>query len=129
MEYLSKLDQTEARYEELSRQMADPAVINDPERYRKTAKAARDLEEVVSKYREWKTVRSNLEQARQMLEEPDEDLRTMAADEVARTEPELGRLEEELRILLLPKDPNDEKNVILEIRAGTGGDEATAVRR
>jgi peptide chain release factor 1 len=125
MEYLSKLDQTEARYEELSRQMADPAVINDPERYRKTAKAARDLEEIVSKYREWKTVRSNLEQARQMLEEPDEDLRAMAADEVARTEPELSRLEDELRILLLPKDPNDEKNVILEIRAGTGGDEAT----
>ncbi len=125
MEYLSKLDQTEARYEDLSRQMADPAVINDPDRYRKTAKAARDLEEVVSKYREWKTVRSNLDQARQMIEEPDEELRAMAADEVARTEPELARLEEELRILLLPKDPNDEKNVILEIRAGTGGDEAT----
>ncbi len=125
MEYLSKLDQTEARYEDLSRQMADPALINDPDRYRKTAKAARDLEELVSKYREWKAARSNLDQARQMLEEPDEELRAMAADEVARTEPELSRLEEELRIMLLPKDPNDEKNVVLEIRAGTGGDEAT----
>ncbi len=125
MEYLSKLDQTEARYEELSRQMADPSVINDPERYRKTAKAARDLEEIVGKYREWKTVRSNLDQARQMLEEPDEELRAMADEETARMEPELSRLEEELKILLLPKDPNDEKNVVLEIRAGTGGDEAT----
>ncbi|MGE5568087.1 MAG: peptide chain release factor 1 [Rhodospirillales bacterium] len=125
MEYLSKLDQTEARYEELSRQMADPALIGDPEKYRKIAKAARDLEEIVSKYREWKTVRRNLEQARQMLEDSDPELRAMAEEEVARMTPEFARLEEELKILLLPKDPNDEKNVLLEIRAGTGGDEAT----
>ncbi|HOL71625.1 MAG TPA: peptide chain release factor 1 [Bryobacteraceae bacterium] len=125
MEYLSKLDQTEARYEELSRQMADPALIGDPEKYRKVAKAARDLEEIVSKYREWKTVRRNLEEARQMLEDSDPELRAMAEDEVARLTPEIARLEQELKILLLPKDPNDEKNVVLEIRAGTGGDEAT----
>ena len=125
MEYLNKLDQFEGRYEELTRQMADPAVINDSERYRKTAKAHRELEEVVAKYREWKRTRQDLEGARAMLAEADEELRAMAAEEVARLEPELGRFEVELQDLLRPKDPNDEKNVVLEIRAGTGGDEAT----
>jgi peptide chain release factor 1 len=125
MEYVTKLEQTEARYDDLSRQMADPDVINDSERYRKVAKTQRDLEEIVSKYRDWKRVRQDLDGARPMLEETDEDLRAMAADEVARLEPDLARIEQELKILLLPKDPNDEKNVVLEIRAGTGGDEAT----
>ncbi|MGE5648088.1 MAG: peptide chain release factor 1 [Acidobacteriota bacterium] len=125
MEYVTRLEQTEARYEDLSRQMADPEVIGDAERYRKVAKAQRDLEELVSKYREWKRVSQNLTGARAMLEETDEDLRAMAAEEVARLEPELASIEQELKILLLPKDPNDEKNVVLEIRAGTGGDEAT----
>jgi peptide chain release factor 1 len=125
MEYLNKLDQLEARYEELTRQMADPAVIGDAERYRKTAKEHRDLEQTVSKFREWKRAGQDLEGARAMLAEQDADLRAMAAEEIARLEPEVARLEEELRFLLLPKDPNDEKNVVLEIRAGTGGDEAT----
>jgi peptide chain release factor 1 len=125
MDYLPKLDQTDARYEDLSRQMADHEVINDPERYRKVAKAQRDIEEIVSKYRDWKRVRQDLDGARAMLAETDEDLRAMATDEVARLEPELAAVEEQLKILLLPKDPNDDKNVVLEIRAGTGGDEAT----
>jgi peptide chain release factor 1 len=125
MEYHNKLDQTEARYQELERQMAEPGIMNDPETYKKTAKAHRELEEVVGKYREWKAARRNLDEARPMLEDADEEMRAMAADEVARLEPELARLEEDLTILLLPKDPNDEKNIVLEIRAGTGGDEAT----
>ncbi len=125
MEYLYKLDQMEARYEELTRQMADPQVIADPEKYRKIAKAHRELEEIVAKFREWKQDKRNLEDARGMLTEPEEELRAMAADEIARLEPAVAHLEEELKILLLPKDPNDEKNVVLEIRAGTGGDEAT----
>jgi len=125
MQYTQKLEEIEARFESLTRQMADPAVIGDPEAYRKTAKAHSELTEVVGKYREWKEARNNLEQARQMLEESDAELRSMAAEEVERLEPELARLEEELKLLLLPKDPNDEKNVVLEIRAGTGGDEAT----
>ncbi|HVX65053.1 MAG TPA: peptide chain release factor 1 [Bryobacteraceae bacterium] len=125
MEYVSKLEQTEARYDDLSRQMADPEIIGDSEQYRKVAKAQRDLEELVSKYREWRRVHQDLEGARAMLEETDEDLRAMATDEVTRLEPELAALEQELKILLLPRDPNDEKNVVLEIRAGTGGDEAT----
>jgi peptide chain release factor 1 len=115
----------EARFEDLTRQMADPAVINDADLYRKTAKAQSDLSETVQKYREWKTVRDNLDQARQMRQDPDPDIRAMAEEEIERLEPELSNLEDELRILLLPKDPNDEKNVMLEIRAGTGGDEAT----
>ncbi len=125
MEYLKKLDEAEARYEALTREMADPSVINDPERYRRTAKAHRDLEEIVTKYREWKQVRRNLDEARLMIEDADEELRALAAEETARLEPEIARIEDELRGLLLPKDPNDEKNVLLEIRAGTGGDEAT----
>ena len=125
MDYLSRLDQTEARYDDLSRQMADPEVINDSERYRKTAKIHRDIEELVSKYREWKRVKQDLDGARPMIEEADEDLRAMATEEIARLEPELAAIEQDLKVLLLPKDPNDEKNVVLEIRAGTGGDEAT----
>src|SRR5436305_10569875 len=115
----------EARFEELTRQMADPAVINDSDLYRKTTKAQSDLSETVLKYREWKTVRENLDQARQMRQDSDPDLRAMAEEEIERLEPEQARIEDELRFLLLPKDPNDEKNVVVEIRAGTGGDEAT----
>ena len=125
MQFAQKLADIEARYEDLTRQMADPAVINDPDVYRKTAKAQSDLSEIVAKYREWKDVRRNLDDAREMLGEQDPELRQMAQDEVARLEPAIGQLEEELKVLLLPKDPNDEKNIVLEIRAGTGGDEAT----
>lgn len=124
-QYTRKLDEIEARFEELTRQMAEPAVVQDPERYRKTAKAHRELEPIVAGYREWKRLDAELAQARQMLEEPDEDLRKLAAEEIDRLERALVRAEQELKILLLPRDPNDEKNVLLEIRAGTGGAEAT----
>jgi peptide chain release factor 1 len=125
MKYLKKLEEIEERFEALTRQMADPAVINDPPLYRKTAKTRAELEPVMLKFREWKKVSADLEGARQMLAEPDEELRAMAKEDIARLEPELERIEEELKVLLLPNDPNDEKNVVLEIRAGTGGDEAT----
>ncbi|MBZ5608340.1 MAG: peptide chain release factor 1 [Acidobacteriia bacterium] len=125
MQYSQKLDEIEARFDELTRQMADPAVISDGDAYRKTAIARSELEEVVTKYREYKQVKRNYDEGRQMLEDPDPELRQMATDEVQRLEPELGRIEAELKILLLPKDPLDDKNVVLEIRAGTGGDEAT----
>jgi peptide chain release factor 1 len=125
MQYREKLDEIEARFEELARQMADPSVIADPERYRTVAKSHSELSEVVAKYREWKKADNDARQARQMLEDSEPELRRLAAEELARLEPELERLEHELKILLLPKDPNDEKNVVLEIRAGTGGDEAT----
>jgi peptide chain release factor 1 len=125
MQYQQKLDEIERRFEELTAQMADHAVINDPTQYRKVAKSHSELTEVVSKYREWKTADRNLAEARQMLHESDADLRAMAEEEVLRLEPRLAEIEQELKLLLLPKDPNDEKNVVLEIRAGTGGDEAT----
>ncbi len=125
MKYLKKLEEIEARFEELTREMADPSVASDPERYRKTAKAHSELEPVVQKFREWKKLTSELEGAREMLGEEDAEIREMAREDVARLESEIAKTEEELRILLLPKDPNDEKNVVLEVRAGTGGDEAT----
>ncbi len=125
MEYRQRLDESERRFEALTVQMTDPAIINDTREYRKIAKAQNDLGELVAKYREWKTLQRNLDEARPMLTEPDPELRSMAQDEVAKLEPQLASLETELKFLLLPKDPNDEKNVVLEIRAGTGGDEAT----
>jgi peptide chain release factor 1 len=125
MQFLQRLDETESRFEDLTRQMADPEIISNSEVYRKTAKSRNDIAELVEKYREWKKAHAELEGARLMLNEADLELRAMAAEDVARLEPELLRLEEDLKVLLLPKDPNDDKDVILEIRAGTGGDEAT----
>jgi peptide chain release factor 1 len=125
MQFAQKLDHLEKRFEELTNQMADPAVISDSDQYRKVTKAQSELSEVVAKYREWKKAADAIAQARPMLEEKDPELRAMAAEEIAKLEPELLRYEEDLKILLLPRDPLDEKNVVLEIRAGTGGDEAT----
>ena len=125
MEFAGRLDQIELRFEEVTRQLADPAVTADGEQYRKAAKAHSELSEIVSKYREWKHVSSALEQARGMLSDSDPELREMANAEIVGLEPRLAEIEDELKVLLLPKDPNDEKNVVLEIRAGAGGDEAT----
>jgi peptide chain release factor 1 len=125
MLFTQKLDRLETRFEELNGQMADPAVISDADLYRKVSKEHNSLAETVGKYREWKKVEEELSQARPMLQDSDAAMREMAQEEIARLEPERARIEEELTILLLPKDPNDEKNVVLEIRAGTGGDEAT----
>ncbi len=122
MHFIQKLEQIEKRFEELTRQLAE---AGDAEEYRKAAKARSELEEQVYRFREWKRVDGELRQAREMLRESDPELRAMAQEEVARLEPEAARIGEELRVLTLPKDPNDEKNVVLEIRAGTGGDEAT----
>lgn len=125
MQNTDRLNETEARFEELTAKMADPVVISDPDEYRKIAKAQSELAELVSKYREWKKAHRELLDARAMLTDTDPDLRQMAELEVIRLEPEVAALEQELRVLLLPKDPNDEKNVVLEIRKGAGGDEAS----
>jgi peptide chain release factor 1 len=125
MQFAQKLDQLERRFEGLNAQMADPALIGDAAEYRKVTKAHSELSEIVGKYREWKRAEDALSQARMMLADGDPELRAMAEEETVRLEPELARIEDELKILLLPKDPNDERNVVLEIRAGTGGDEAT----
>src|SRR3984885_7783613 len=125
MQFSQRLNDIETRFDAVTRQMADPAVIADGEAYRKIAKTRSELEEVVGKYRDYKLAKNNYDEARSMVEDPDPELRQMANDEIARLEPELVRIEEALKVLLLPKDPLDEKNVVLEIRAGTGGDEAT----
>ncbi len=125
MQYRSKLDDAERRFDELTTQMTDPAVINDPQAYRKIAKARNDLAEIVSKYGEWKSLNQQLDDARPMLTEADAEMKAMAEEEVAQLTPRLAQAEADLKILMLPKDPNDEKNVVLEIHAGTGGDEAT----
>jgi len=125
MDFTKQLDDVEKRFEALNEAMADPAVINDPEQYRKTAKTHRDLEEIVSVYREYKKAAEDLEGARLMADDSDPDMKAMAEEEIARLEPEVERFTEQLKVLLLPKDPNDDKNVLLEIRAGAGGDEAS----
>jgi peptide chain release factor 1 len=125
MEFLDQLQEVESRFEALTGQMADPSVIGDQEAYRKVAKAQRDLEEIVGVYREFKKVSADLEQARSMREEKDPELREMAEEEIARLAPLEAELQERLKLLLLPKDPNDDKNVLVEIRAGAGGDEAS----
>src|ERR1039458_9354676 len=125
MQFIQRLEQIEKRFDELNAQMADPAVIADSDQFRKVTTAHSDPGAVVAMFREWKKAEDSLKQARGMLAESDPELRAMAEEEAARLEPELARIEEQIRVLLLPKDPNDEKNVVLEIRAGTGGDEAT----
>ncbi len=125
MQSVPKLEALEKRFDELTRQMADPAVIANSDLYRKVAKEQSELTDTVSKFREWKKAESQLSQARTMLRDSDADLRAMAQEEIAQLEPELARIEEEINILLLPKDPNEDKNIVLEIRAGTGGDEAS----
>jgi peptide chain release factor 1 len=125
MQYQEQLDDAERRFQALTAQMADHSVISDPDLYRKTTKAQSELSDLVGKYREWKKADQELTDARTMLQETDRDLRAMAEAEVTRLEPALAELEQELQILLLPKDPLDEKNIILEIRKGAGGDEAS----
>src|ERR1700675_4825289 len=120
-----KLRQIEERYRELTRSMADPAVTGQPAAYAKTAKAASELSEVVQKFEEYKQLLGRLEEARHMAaEDADREVREMAQAEVDELAARQGKLEDELRALILPKDPNDDKNVFVEIRAGAGGDEA-----
>jgi peptide chain release factor 1 len=125
VQYQQKLEDIERRYEDLTAQMADPEIIGDAAQYRKVAKQQSDLLDVVNKYREWKTAKKNLDEAKLMLTESDPEMLSMAQTEIASLEPALAQYEDELKILLLPKDPLDDKNIVLEIRAGTGGDEAT----
>ena len=121
-----RLDQIEARYEELTQALASPEIINDSAKYQKTAKAHSEISDVVEKYREYKDLKKGIADSRAMLaEEKDPEMRAYAQEELDKLEARVGGVEEELKVLLLPKDPNDEKDVILEIRAGTGGDEAT----
>ena len=121
-----RLDQIEARYEELTQALATPEVIHDSSKYQKTAKAHSDMTPVVEKYREYKDLKKGIAESRAVLaDEKDAEMRAYAQEELTQLEARVATVEEELKVLLLPKDPNDEKDVVLEIRAGTGGDEAT----
>jgi len=121
-----RLDQIEKKYEELNQALSSPEIHNDSAKYQKTAKAHAELTGIVEKYREFKDLRKGISESKQMLaEETDAELRAMAQEELTQLEARVGGVEEEIKKLLLPKDPNDDKNVVLEIRAGTGGDEAS----
>jgi len=120
----AKLEGLERKYLQLEAQLAEADVFSDQERYRKLAKAHADLREVVSRFRRHRGAREALEENRPLLNDPDPEMRAMAQEECRQIEEELPRLEQELKVLLLPADPLDSKNTILEIRAGTGGEEA-----
>jgi len=119
-----KLDEIEKRYEELQRKIADPSVVTDVAAYRTTMKSISEIEEVVAKYRQLRDVRKRIADAKEMLR-ADDEMRELAEMELGELAPQEPQLETELKILLQPKDPNDDKNVFVEIRAGTGGDEAS----
>src|SRR3981081_1748260 len=121
-----RLDQIEARYEELTQALASPEIVTDSAKYQKTAKAHSEIAPIVEKYREYKDLTRGIVESKGVLaEEKDPDMRAYAQEELDKLQSRVGSIEDELKVLLLPRDPNDEKNVILEIRAGTGGDEAT----
>jgi len=123
---LEKLAQIEKNYEEITEQLSSPDVTSDIAAYTKLMKQHRSLGEIVEKYREVRKMTEDLSGARELLDAADDsDMREMAQMEIDELSERLPKAEEELKVLLLPKDPNDEKNVIIEVRAGTGGDEAT----
>jgi len=120
---IDKLNSVEAKYGELLQRLADPTVQADPAQYRTSAKALAEIEPLVEKFRDFKSVLTQIAQSQELMES-DPDMRELAQEELRTLEARRDALDAEIKILLLPKDPNDEKNVVLEIRAGTGGDEA-----
>src|SRR4029077_2192151 len=121
-----RLDQIEARYEELTQALSSPEIAGDAARYQKTAKAHSEISSIVEKYREYKDLTRGIAESKAVLaDEKDPDMLAYAKEELDKLEGRVVQVEADLKVLLLPKDPNDEKDVILEIRAGTGGDEAT----
>src|SRR5437016_8308777 len=121
-----RLDQLELRYEDLTRALASPEIVTDSAKYQKTAKAHSELSDIVEKYREYKDLTRGIVESKTVLaDEKDPEMRAYAQEELTQLEARVAQVEADLKVLLIPKDPNDEKDVILEIRAGTGGDEAT----
>ena len=121
---ISRLEDIEASYEELNKELARPEVVQDAARYQKLAKRHAELQKIVDTYRRLQGIDEDVAGARELLEDSDAEMKAMAEDELALLEPEKETLESELMRLLLPEDPNDERNVVLEVRAGTGGEEA-----
>jgi len=121
-ELLEKLDRLAERYAEIERELSRPEVIRDLGRYRQLSREHKELSEIYEAYREYRKVLEELNEARSLLRSPDREIRQLAEEEVQRLQEKVERLENRLKILLVPKDPNDSRNVILEIRAGTGGE-------
>lgn len=120
-----KLNALEEKYEDLTQKLSDPKVITNQEQFRKYAKAHAELEDIVITYREYKKVSQELSDTRELLRtETDDEMKELAEGELETLVTRVEKIEEDLRLLLIPKDPNDEKNIVLEIRAGTGGEEA-----
>ena len=119
---ITKLETLQERYEELQALLGDPSVINDQDKFRAYSKEYAQLEDVVQCFGKWRKLQSNLEEAEMLLDDP--SMREMAMEEIEESRGEIERIEQQLQVLLLPRDPNDEYNCFLEIRAGTGGDEA-----
>ncbi len=121
---IDKLKAVEARYTDLMEKLADPAVQADPSQYRTYAKSLAEIEPLVERFREFKAVLTQIAQAQELAGGSDADMRELAQEELGELEARRDAIESDIKVLLLPKDPNDEKNVMLEIRAGTGGEEA-----
>lgn len=121
---LEKLKELEARFVDLENKLSDPAVLKDMDQYRDLAKKHAELSEIVTVFREYKKTVTDIENTKELLDESDAELQELAETELAQLQEEKDSMEEKLKVLLLPKDPRDEKNVIVEIRAGTGGEEA-----
>ncbi|MGE5107574.1 MAG: peptide chain release factor 1 [Sphingobacteriales bacterium] len=122
---LDKLEAIKARFEDLGVALTNPAIVSDNKKFAQTSKEYRSLEKIVKRYEQYKDVLSNLEFNKEVLNGDDEEMRELAKEEIPQLEAQKETLEKEIRNLLIPKDPQDEKNAILEIRAGTGGDEAS----
>lgn len=119
-----KLEGVEQRFQELETLLSDPEIIKNQEKYKKYSKEHAGLSKIVAAYREHKKIEEDLQGSEDLLKDPDPEIKEMAREEIHTLEERREKLEHDLKILLLPKDPNDEKNILLEIRAGTGGDEA-----
>lgn len=126
MEILEKLEVIKNRWEELAEQMSDPEVLADMKKFIKINKDYKDLEPVMLAYKEFKNLVENIENAREIIEnEKDADFKAMAKEELEELLPQQEAMEEKIRVLMIPKDPEDDKNAVMEVRAGTGGDEAS----
>lgn len=118
-----KLEAVERRYDELTTQISDPAIIANNNEWRKLIKEHSSMEDVVVKYKEYKQIENNMNEAKEMMEDP--EMKELAEEEYYNSKEKLSKIEEELKFLLIPKDPNDDKSVICEIRGGAGGEEAS----
>lgn len=123
-ELIDKLEKLSERYRKLEEELSNPEVIKDVKKYRELSREHKELSELYETYQEYKRLHKELKDTKELLKSPDKDIRELAQEELERIQKRLSELEERLKFLLVPKDPNDSKNVILEIRAGTGGEEA-----